>query len=223
MGGTWVGGGRWGGQTQLVSLILPTAGECAGGEGVRGQIRPCTRCSLPTSSLTLCLSFSYLRSAVEASFDTRKAFGKPYTPPIGGGQLSSFAPFLAAPWGPGLLSDLSSQRGVGPLPPVVPPGLLPRPRRPVPLPEACPRLPSASPTSWVSRVSCGPRAAIRSSQAFPPSPLRAPSLELPSPLLPHLSRGPAFGPLSRPHLLTRHPRTCIRPVPPRPLCGWAKS
>jgi hypothetical protein len=52
-----------------------------GGEkrGEREQIRPCTRCSLPTFSFALCLSFSYLRSAVEASFDTRKAHGKPYT------------------------------------------------------------------------------------------------------------------------------------------------
>jgi hypothetical protein len=50
-----------------------------GGKGEREQTRPCTRCSLHACSLTLCLSFSCLRSAVEASFDTRKAHGKPYT------------------------------------------------------------------------------------------------------------------------------------------------
>ncbi len=72
------------GETQLASLITFTAGECVGGEGRGGkgereQTRPCTRCSLHACSLTLCLSFSCLRSAVEASFDTRKAHGKPYS------------------------------------------------------------------------------------------------------------------------------------------------
>jgi hypothetical protein len=73
-------GGKGGGQTQLASLITFTAGGCDGGRGGgREQIRPCTRCSLHAFSLTLCLSFSYLHSAVEASFDTKKACGKPYT------------------------------------------------------------------------------------------------------------------------------------------------
>jgi hypothetical protein len=74
------GGG--GGQMQLASLITFTGGGCEGGGGEgeeREQIRPCTGCSLHACSFTPRLSFSYLRSAVEASFDTKKACGKPYT------------------------------------------------------------------------------------------------------------------------------------------------
>jgi hypothetical protein len=84
-------------------------GEGEGSEG-RDQICPCTRCSLHACSFTLCLSFSYLRSAVEASFDIKKACGKPYTPPIGGGRISSFVLCLVALWGPGPLNDLSLQQ-----------------------------------------------------------------------------------------------------------------
>jgi hypothetical protein len=55
-----------------------------GGKGEREQNRPCTRCSLHACSFTLCLSFAYLRSAVEASFDTKKACGSrtPFNPNI---------------------------------------------------------------------------------------------------------------------------------------------
>jgi hypothetical protein len=44
----------------------------------RFWVRPCTRCSLLTSSPALCFSFSYLYSAVGVSFDIKKARGKPY-------------------------------------------------------------------------------------------------------------------------------------------------
>ncbi len=62
---------------QLASLITFIGGGCEGvGEGEgrekREQIRPCTKCSLHACSFTLCLSFSYLRSAVTASFDIKK-------------------------------------------------------------------------------------------------------------------------------------------------------
>jgi hypothetical protein len=49
-------------------------GEGEGREG-RDQICPCTRCSLYACSFTLCLSFSYLRSAVAASLDIKKFLG----------------------------------------------------------------------------------------------------------------------------------------------------
>jgi hypothetical protein len=51
------------------------------GEGREGreQIRPCTKCSLHACSFILCLSFSYLRSAVEASFNIKKACRKPFS------------------------------------------------------------------------------------------------------------------------------------------------
>jgi hypothetical protein len=49
-------------------------GEGEGREG-REQICPCTRCSLHACSFTLCLSFSYLRSAVAASLDIKKFLG----------------------------------------------------------------------------------------------------------------------------------------------------
>ncbi len=68
-------GERGGGQTQLASLITFTAGECTRGGGEREQTSPCTRCSLHACSFTLCLSFTYLRSAVEASFDTKRLVG----------------------------------------------------------------------------------------------------------------------------------------------------
>ncbi len=80
MGGTWVRGG--GADAAGLPYHIYSRRVCwgeGGGRGEREQTRPCTRCSLHECSFTLCLSFSYLRSAVEASFDTRKACGKPYT------------------------------------------------------------------------------------------------------------------------------------------------
>ena len=53
-------------------------GEGESREG-REQICPCTTCSLHACSFTLRLSFSYIHSAVEASFDIKKACGKPYS------------------------------------------------------------------------------------------------------------------------------------------------
>ncbi len=77
VGSTW-GGGR--GRRSWPPLShLQQAGVMGGEGGGREQIRLCTRCSLHAFSLTLCLSFSYLFSAVEASFNTKKARGKPYT------------------------------------------------------------------------------------------------------------------------------------------------
>ncbi len=51
------------------------------GEGreKREQIHSCTKCSLHACSFTLCLSFSYLRFAVAASFDMKK-FHRSATP-----------------------------------------------------------------------------------------------------------------------------------------------
>jgi hypothetical protein len=92
------------------------------------------------------------------------------------------------------LSDLSFQREAGP------PSLVvlshPRPclRCSAALPGVhCPLL-LVSPISWASRVSYGPRAVLRPSQAPPPSLWRDPSSELRLPLLPLLSRGRASGP-----------------------------
>ncbi len=71
----WGGGGERK-ETQLASLIAFIGGGCEGeGESREGgeQICPCTRCSLYAGSFTLRLSFSHLRSAVEASFDIKKA------------------------------------------------------------------------------------------------------------------------------------------------------
>ncbi len=50
------------------------AGVRGEGEGreKREQICPCTKCSLHAYTFTLCLSFSYLRSAATASFDIKK-------------------------------------------------------------------------------------------------------------------------------------------------------
>ncbi len=72
-----MGGGGGGGRRSWPPLShLQEAGVMeGGGRGKREQIRPCTRCSLHAYSLTLCLSFSYLRSAVEASFDTKRLVG----------------------------------------------------------------------------------------------------------------------------------------------------
>jgi hypothetical protein len=64
---------------QLASLITFMGGGCEGGRGRAGRsenkYRPCTKCSLHACSFTLCLSFSYLRSAVAASFDIKKFHG----------------------------------------------------------------------------------------------------------------------------------------------------
>ncbi len=78
MGSAWVGGKRGGADAAGLPYLACGRRACWG-EGGRGKIRPCTRCSLLTFSFTLCLSFSYLHSAAEASFDTKKAYGKPYT------------------------------------------------------------------------------------------------------------------------------------------------
>ena len=72
-----MGGG--GGGAEIDAAGLPyriyrrgvRGGEGKGREG-RDQICPCTKCSLHACSFTLCLSFSYLRSAVAASFDIKK-------------------------------------------------------------------------------------------------------------------------------------------------------
>jgi len=67
------GGQKW---TQLASLITFIGGGCERGEGEgregKDQICPCTKCSLYACSFILCLPFSYLRSAVAASFDIKK-------------------------------------------------------------------------------------------------------------------------------------------------------
>ncbi len=75
MGSAWVGGGG----EEIDAAGLPYHiywRRVWGGEGEgrekREQIRPCTKCSLHACSFTLCLSFSYLRSAVAASFDIKK-------------------------------------------------------------------------------------------------------------------------------------------------------
>ncbi len=84
MGGTWVKGG---GRLSWPPLLhLQQASVLEGGVRGKGkQIRPCTRCSLHAFSFTLCLSFSYPRSAVQASFDTKKACRK--------GQCHEIFPF----------------------------------------------------------------------------------------------------------------------------------
>jgi hypothetical protein len=75
--GEYVGGGG-GGEIDAAGLPYHIyrrrvweGGEGEGREG-RDQICPCTKCSLHACSFTLCLSFSYLRSAVAASFDIKK-------------------------------------------------------------------------------------------------------------------------------------------------------
>jgi hypothetical protein len=75
------GGGLWEGGADAAGLpYLAYSRQGAGWKGGGGgRTRPGTRCSLLTSSLTLRLSFSYLHSAVGASFDTKKAYGKPYS------------------------------------------------------------------------------------------------------------------------------------------------
>ncbi len=78
MGSAWVGGAS----AIAAGLCYLAWGRCTGagkGGGWRGEIRPCTRCSLLTSNPALCLSFSYLHPAVGVSFDIKKACGKPYT------------------------------------------------------------------------------------------------------------------------------------------------
>ncbi|MFN9900737.1 MAG: hypothetical protein ACK55Z_18550, partial [bacterium] len=114
--------------------------------------------------------FSFLHTAVEASFDIKKAHGKLYTPPIRGGRISSFVLGLAALWGPSPRSDLSAQWGAGPQPLEAPLHLLPCPgRSAAPSGVRCPP-PLASQTSWASRVSFIPQAVLRLLWALPPLP-----------------------------------------------------
>ena len=77
MGGTWVRGGGGNRRSWPPLSHLLKAGVRGEGEGreKREQIRPCTKCSLHACSFTLCLSFSYLRSAVATSFDIKKIHG----------------------------------------------------------------------------------------------------------------------------------------------------
>jgi hypothetical protein len=73
MGSKWVGEG--GAEIDAAGLPCRIYRRWVwGGEGRERweQIRPCTKCSLHACSFTLCLSFSYLRSAVTASFDIKK-------------------------------------------------------------------------------------------------------------------------------------------------------
>jgi hypothetical protein len=65
----WGGGRSWPPLSHLLEAGVRGEGE---GREKREQIRPCTKCSLHACSFTLCLSFSYLRSAVAASFDIKK-------------------------------------------------------------------------------------------------------------------------------------------------------
>ncbi len=79
----WERGGRGGG-ADVAGLSYLACGGCTGprgwgGGGWRGEVRPCTRCNLLTSSSVLCLFSSYLHSAVGVSFDIKEARGKPYT------------------------------------------------------------------------------------------------------------------------------------------------
>ncbi len=78
MGSAWVGGG--GLETDAAGLLIALmGGGCEGGGGAGWGERKfvlaldaaCYACSS-----ALCLSFSYLRSAVEASFDIKKACGE---------------------------------------------------------------------------------------------------------------------------------------------------
>ncbi len=74
MGGGGGGGGEGGNRRSWPPLSHLLEAGVRGGEGreKREQIRPCTKCSLHACSFTLCLSFSYLRPAVTASFDIKK-------------------------------------------------------------------------------------------------------------------------------------------------------
>ena len=152
--------------------------ESGGGHGLISATllaRPVTRSSLGLYSCGLIhvyylsVSFSYLRSAAGVSFDIKKACRKPYTPPIGGGQLSSFVLYLVVLWGPSLLIGPFSLREAGPRPPGAPQPPLLHPRPLASSPGDRPRLLSVSPTSWVSHVSCGSRAALPLSRAPFPS------------------------------------------------------
>ena len=138
----------------------------------RNCLRPCHCGLIPVYCWSV--SFSYLRSAAGVSFDIKKACRKPYTPPIGGGQLSNSVLCLAVSWGPDLsvVPSLSWEPDFRP-PGALRPPLLP-PQSPAHLPAVLSRLPAAFPPSWVSRASCGPRVGLPLSRATPPSPWQSP-------------------------------------------------
>ncbi len=180
--GRGAGGGAGQGRSRPLLSLLQQA-SVLGGKGKGGKIRPCTRCCLLTSSPTLCLSlFPFCCGDL---FRYKKALWEAVHSPYRGRPTQQLRPLSCCPLGPRSLER--PLLTAGGWPPAVPPSLLLRPRRPALLPEACPRLPSASPTSWVSRVSCGPRAALHLSQAPPSSPWRDPSSKPWLPLSPLLS------------------------------------
>jgi hypothetical protein len=140
-------GVMWVGEGGVDAGLAPPYRICRGEREGWGGGWPCS-CLLSTCMQS---SFSFLffppSFCCGGLFRYKKACGKPYTPRIGGGRISSFVLCLVALWGPGPLNDLSLQREAGPQPPVVPPHPLPCPRCSAALSGVHCRPPSASPTS----------------------------------------------------------------------------
>ena len=129
---------------------------------------PSTMSLSPLATLSMCCVKLW------GSLSIKKACRRPYTPPIGGGQLSNSVLCLAVSWGPDLSVVPSSLWESDSRPPgALRPLLLP-PQSPAHLPAVLSRLLVASPPSWVSRVSCGPRVGLPLSRAPPPSPWQSP-------------------------------------------------